>query len=207
MTAGQDDTSTLGDDPASDPGSSAPRDNDDTRSVVKDAPPTEGPGPGHRPAPRRLTRLARLAMYGVVLPVVPLLLGALVAFTLATETVIAGIVQLLLSQGSGLSGVTVELAKMTDLVLVGVVLVIVAAGLLELFWPNPSGRRPTWLPGWLVIGSLDELKDPVLSMLVLVITVGFVDEAVNTTDGWRTLGLGVGSAAVVGAIALYRRLR
>jgi uncharacterized membrane protein YqhA len=144
-------------------------------------------------------------MYGVVLPVIPLLLGALVAFVLAIVTMAVGAAQLL-TEGPNLTGVTVELAKMTDLVLVGVVLVIVAAGLLELFWPNPSGNRPGWLPGWLRIDSLDELKQPVLSMLVLVIVVGFVDEAVNTMDGWRTLGIGVGSAAVVGAIGLYRRL-
>jgi uncharacterized membrane protein YqhA len=145
-------------------------------------------------------------MYGVVLPVIPLLLGALMAFGLAIANVIAGIVQLLLQPNLTLTGVTVELAKMTELVLVGVVLVIVAAGLLELFWPNSSSLRPTWLPSWLVIDSLDGLKEPVLSMLVLVIIVGFVDEATNTTDGWRTLGLGAGSAAIVGAIALYRRL-
>src|SRR5579884_3479313 len=160
-------------------------------------------GTEKRPTPRRLASLARLAMYGIVLPVVPLLLGALVAFALAIDVVVTGTARLLSSQDSNLTGATVELAKMTDLVLVGVVLVIVAAGLLELFWPNSSGGHPTWLPSWLVIDSLDGLKEPVLSMLVLV----FVDEAVNTTDGWRTLGIGVGSAAVVAAIAFYRRLR
>lgn len=164
-------------------------------------------GTEKRPTPRRLASLARLAMYGIVLPVVSLLLGALVAFALAIDVVVTGTARLLSSQDSNLTGATVELAKMTDLVLVGVVLVIVAAGLLELFWPNSSGGHPTWLPSWLVIDSLDGLKEPVLSMLVLVIVVGFVDEAVNTTDGWRTLGIGVGSAAVVAAIAFYRRLR
>jgi uncharacterized membrane protein YqhA len=147
--------------------------------------------------------IARVASYVVLLGVVPLILGTLTAFAFAATTVF----RLLVSVGSTPPGnAAVQLAKAIDLVLIGVVLFVVAAGLAELFAPPLFRARLTWLPRWLAVESLDDLKNPLLSTLVLIIAVGFVDEVAGGTNAVDALGLGVGSAAVIAAIALYLRL-
>jgi uncharacterized membrane protein YqhA len=152
----------------------------------------------------RALRLARAATFAVVVPVATLLLGALAAFGYAVYTLATALAEVFRTAEVNL---TVELVKVVDLILVGVVLVIVAAGLLELFLVRPARSGVAWLPEWLVMTSLDDLKAPVLSMLVLVIVVSFVDDAVSSHDGWFLLGLGAGSAAVIAAIGVYRVLQ
>jgi uncharacterized membrane protein YqhA len=152
----------------------------------------------------RALRLARAASFLVVVPVATLLLGALAAFGYAVYALASTLAEVFRTAEVNL---TVELVKVVDLILVGVVLVIVAAGLLELFLVRPARSGVAWLPEWLVMTKLDDLKAPVLSMLVLVIVVSFVDDAVSSHDGWFLLGLGGGSAAVIAAIGVYRVLQ
>lgn len=146
---------------------------------------------------------ARVGSYLVLLGVVPLLLGMLVAFAFA-----GGVVVRLVGDIGASSGATaaVQLAKAIDLVLIGVVLFVVATGLTELYAPSLFRARRRWLPAWLAVESLDDLKEPVLSTLVLIIAVGFVDELAAGATSLDALGLGVGSAAVIVAIGIYRRL-
>jgi hypothetical protein len=63
------------------------------------------------------------------------------------------------------------------------------------------------MPRWLVFESLDDLKEPVLSTLVLVIAVAYIEDIVGTTEGLVALGEGVGAAAIIAAIGIYLRLR
>lgn len=146
---------------------------------------------------------ARVGSYLVLLGVIPLLLGMLVAFASAV-----GVVVRLIGDIAAPSGATaaVQLAKAIDLVLIGVVLFVVATGLTELFAPPLFRARLQWLPAWLAVESLDDLKKPVLSTLVLIIAVGFVDELAAGATSIDALGLGVGSAAVIVAIGIYRQL-
>lgn len=147
--------------------------------------------------------VARIGGYWILLAIVPLLLAALVAFLYAIYMV-GSAVESLVASGHG--ELTVQLAKVADVVLVGIVLVIVAAGLVELFVPGAAHVRRPWMPEWLAIRSLDDLKEPVLSMLVLIIVITFIDNAVSSENGWQLFGLGVGSGVVIAAVALYRRL-
>ncbi|HEX4216340.1 MAG TPA: YqhA family protein [Candidatus Dormibacteraeota bacterium] len=146
---------------------------------------------------------ARIGSYLVLLGVIPLLLGMLVAFAFA-----GGVVVRLIDDIGTSSGATaaVQLAKAIDLVLIGVVLFVVATGLTELFSPPLFRARLKWLPAWLAVESLDDLKEPVLSTLVIIIAVGFVDELAAGATAIDALGLGVGSAAVITAIGIYRKL-
>lgn len=149
-----------------------------------------------------LERLLRLAVYGAVVGTIPLLLGSLLAFLDAFYVLgqtVAGVFD-----PQHPSNVTLELIKTADIVLVGLLLLIVATGIIELF---VTRRRPSWMPRWLVFESLDDLKEPVLSTLVLVIAVAYIEDVVGTSEGVVALGEGVGAAAVVAAIALYLRLR
>jgi uncharacterized membrane protein YqhA len=149
-----------------------------------------------------LERLLRVGVYGAVIGTIPLLLGSFVAFLDAFYLLGQTVVGIFDPRHGG--NVTVELIKTADIVLVGLLLFIVATGIIELF---VARRRPTWMPQWLVFESLDDLKEPVLSTLVLVVAVAYIEALVGTTEGLLALGEGLGAAAIIAAIALYLRLR
>ena len=113
-----------------------------------------------------LERLLRLGVYGAAIGTIPLLIGSFVAFIDAFYLLGQSVVGIF--DGRHASNVTVDLIKTIDIVLVGLLLFIVATGIIELF---VARRRPSWIPRWLVFESLDDLKEPVLSTLVLVIAV------------------------------------
>jgi uncharacterized membrane protein YqhA len=154
---------------------------------------------GRRPA---VERLVRLGLYGAVIGTIPLLLGSFLAFLDAFYVLGQTVVGIFDQEHP--TNVTLELIKTADIVLVGLLLFIVATGIIELF---VARRRPSWMPRWLVFESLDDLKEPVLSTLVLVIAIAFIEDVVGTSDGLVALGEGVGAAAIIAAIALYLRLR
>ncbi|MBO0690561.1 MAG: YqhA family protein [Candidatus Dormibacteraeota bacterium] len=158
--------------------------------------------PGEGTGGPTLERLLRVGVYAAILGTIPLLLGALLAFLDAFYVLGQTVVGIFDPQHP--SNVTLELIKTADIVLVGLLLFIVATGIIELF---VTRRRPSWMPKWLVFENLDDLKEPVLSTLVLVIAVAYIEDVVGSSDGLVALGEGVGAAAIVAAIGLYLRLR
>ena len=167
---------------------------------LNEQPPPEPQGEGTRGP--TLERLLRVGVYGAVLGTIPLLLGALLAFLDAFYVLAQTVVGIFDPRHP--SNVTLELIKTADIVLVGLLLFIVATGIIELF---VTRSRPSWMPKWLVFENLDDLKEPVLSTLVLVIAVAYIEDVVGSSEGLVALGEGVGAAAVVAAIAVYLRLR
>lgn len=93
-----------------------------------------------------------------------------------------------------------------DLFLVGATLLISAIGLYELFISRVDvGGRRTHLPSWLVMNDLNDLKARVISMLVLVTAVSFVDVVVDFNGGRDILFLGAAVALVIGALTAFLR--
>lgn len=96
------------------------------------------------------------------------------------------------------------LLLLTDLFLIGATLMIAAFGFYELFigriGASGSGVR---LPGWLRMRDLNDLKARVISMIVLVAAVSFVDVVVESKGGLDTLYLGVGVAVVIAALTAF----
>ena len=76
------------------------------------------------------------------------------------------------------------LLLLTDLFLIGATLMIAAFGFYDLFigttGASRSGRR---LPGWLRMHDLNDLKARVISMIILVAAVTFVDVVVESKGG------------------------
>jgi uncharacterized membrane protein YqhA len=66
-----------------------------------------------------------------------------------------------------------------DTFLVGATLMVAAFGFYELFiiTGEKEGHK-YWLPGWLQMTDLDDLKNRVVSMLILVAAITFVDRTV-----------------------------
>ncbi len=93
-----------------------------------------------------------------------------------------------------------------DLFLIGATLLIAAVGLYELFISrvDPGGER-SHLPRWLVMNDLNDLKARVVSMLILVTAVTFVDIVVDFHGGRDILYLGIAAAVVIAALTAFLR--
>jgi uncharacterized membrane protein YqhA len=93
-----------------------------------------------------------------------------------------------------------------DLFLIGATLLIAAIGLYELFVSGADPRRRrAHLPVWLVMNDLNDLKARVVSMLVLVAAVTFVDILVDFHGGHDILYMGIAVALVIAALTAFLR--
>ena len=95
----------------------------------------------------------------------------------------------------GAKDLAVEFIEMIDLFLLGTVLYIVALGLYELFIDS---ELP--LPEWLVIHDLDDLKDKLIGVVIVLLGVTFLGKVV-TWDGNRNI-LYFGAAIGIVILAL-----
>ncbi len=85
-----------------------------------------------------------------------------------------------------------------DMFLLGTVLYVIAMGLYELFIDDTLV-----LPKWLEIHDLDDLKDKLIGVVIVVLGVLFLGHAI-TWDGQRDLlNPGAGVALVIAALAYF----
>ncbi len=93
-----------------------------------------------------------------------------------------------------------------DTFLVGATLMIAAFGFYELLVLRKERDEHTyWLPNWLRMHDLEDLKARVTSMLILVAAITFVDIAVESHDEKGVLFLGLGIAVVILALTAFLR--
>jgi uncharacterized membrane protein YqhA len=180
-----------------------------------DSPSAEPPaGPAARPeatrdAARRLRygfeQALGLAQLSVLLPVVILLLSGIGAFIYGTAVAIHSVIELA-QHPFAVHNLRLFLTEI-DTFLIGATLIIAAFGLYELFVAriNPASLRLP-LPHWLEMTDLNDLKARVISMIILVVAVSFVD--VLLEFGGATLEilyLGTGVAVFIIALTVYLR--
>lgn len=90
---------------------------------------------------------------------------------------------------------SVTVTEMIDLYLIGLVLIIFALGLYQLFIDPDID-----LPEWLDTPSFDVLKGRLLIVIAVVLAVLFLGYASTATDGRTIAGLGIGISLVIIAI-------
>jgi uncharacterized membrane protein YqhA len=144
--------------------------------------------------------------YAVLLPIVLLLLSALGSFIYGAVFFVDAIRHI----ASHAFPIGVNLGyfiTIVDLFLVGATLFIAAIGLYELFFPrrrsSSNSDDSTWLPSWLVMRDIDDLKARVIAMLVLVAAATFVEVEVDFRQGPGILYLGAGVALTVAALTFF----
>jgi uncharacterized membrane protein YqhA len=93
--------------------------------------------------------------------------------------------------------IAVDFIQMTDVFLLGTVLYIVALGLYELF---VDPELP--MPGWLRIRDLDDMKERLLGVIIVLLGVTFLGSAVTWDGTGDILPYGLAIAAVILALAL-----
>jgi uncharacterized membrane protein YqhA len=97
----------------------------------------------------------------------------------------------------GAKVLSVGLVGMIDMFLLGTVLYIITAGLYQLFI---DPRLP--LPPWLKVSTLDDLKERLLGVVVVLLAVSFLGDLVEWDGSWNILAEGLSVGIVVGVLAL-----
>lgn len=148
-----------------------------------------------------LSKALAASRFLIVVPV----LGALVAAT--TLLIYGGIEAVLLvlstiAEGEvtrkGAKALALEFIEIVDLFLLGTVFYIVALGLYELFIDQDIE-----LPAWLEIRTLDDLKNKLVSVVIVVLGVLFLGQVVSWDGEQDLLRPGAGIALVVAALTWF----
>jgi uncharacterized membrane protein YqhA len=92
---------------------------------------------------------------------------------------------------------SIEFIELIDVFLIGVILLIVALGLYQLFIDEKST-----LPSWLKIRNLDELKHRVIGVICVVLGVNFLSSVSEWKGGKDILYLGAAIGIVLAALVL-----
>ena len=148
-----------------------------------------------------MTRLIGNARYIVIIPVLMTLLAAtaLILFG-AVETVV--VIQQVIAKGDFSSktakSLLLSFIEITDIFLLATVLYIIALGLYELFIDH---QVP--VPGWLEIRTLDDLKDKLIGVVIVVIGVGFLGQFTTWNGETNLLVSGGGAALVIAALTFF----
>jgi uncharacterized membrane protein YqhA len=166
------------------------------------AAPVENPWPRLGRGFERGLSLSRIV---VVVPVIVLLLSAMASFAYGTDVFFRSVTHVVDDPELTKSNLGF-LLLLTDLFLIGATLMISAFGFYDLFIGTiGSGHPGARLPGWLRMHDLNDLKGRVISMIILVAAVSFVDGVVESKNGQDTLYLGVGVAVVIAALTAFQR--
>jgi uncharacterized membrane protein YqhA len=153
----------------------------------------------------RFERALSLSRLVVVVPAIVLLLSAISSFAYGTDVFVRSVSRVvddpqLTSHNLGF------LLLLTDLFLVGATLMIAGFGFYDLFITRIDADGSSLrLPDWLRMRDLNDLKARVISMVILVATVTFVDVVVESEAGLNTLYLGAAVALVIAALTAYLR--
>jgi len=148
-----------------------------------------------------ISRLLLSFRYALYIPVLGSLVAALAAMVFGLYEV--GLTIVAMAQNMFLAEKTIKLLLINliegvDVFLLGTAFYLIALGLYELFI-DPKLATPDWLH----IETLDDLKDKLLSVVVVVLAVQFLAQVLSW-DGTRDLlAYGAATAAVILALALF----
>ncbi|HEX6931020.1 MAG TPA: YqhA family protein [Streptosporangiaceae bacterium] len=162
---------------------------------------TDGDGlPGPQRAFERALALSRLL---VLIPVVFLVLDAAASFVYGADILIRTLTEVV-SVPAHVGARLGRFLIVMDTFLVGVTLMILAFGFYELFViTREQESHKYWLPGWLQMHDIEDLKARVVSMLILVAAITFVDRLVESKNKQEILFLGVGISIIIVALTAF----
>lgn len=138
--------------------------------------------------------LVILAVAGSLLAATTLLVyGLLETLVLIQTTIQTGEVSRKIAKSLAL-----EFIEIIDLFLLGTVFYIVAIGLYELFISTNVK-----LPAWLSIKTLDDLKNKLIAVVIVVLGVLFLGQVVSWDGERDLLGYGIAIALVIAALSYF----
>ncbi len=124
-----------------------------------------------------------------------LIFDALLTIEVIVDAV-TGIVQNIDTQYA--RNLAVEMLTIIDLALLGIVFFVISLGVYQLFIDDQLE-----LPRWLRIDDLDDLKGKLISVVVTLLGVYFLEIVVTGSGGGEILTSGLGIGAVVAALSIF----
>ncbi len=100
-----------------------------------------------------------------------------------------------------LGELAIEYVEFTDLYLLAVVLYIMALGLFSLFITDEIE-----LPSWLVFRDFDDLKERLVSVIIVMLGVHFLGIVLKGASGVDLLWLGLAIGIVIVSLTIFSRL-
>jgi len=153
------------------------------------------------PASPRLLRLLSKSRYLIFAAVLCTLVAAtaLLAYgVLETVAIVRSILDPSISGPKGGKDLILASIELTDLFLLATVLYVIAVGLFELFVDDRLD-----LPAWLEIHDLNDLKEKLIGVIVVVLGVVFLGQVVTWNGERDLLGYGGGIALVIAALTWF----
>jgi len=149
------------------------------------------------PTRRFAGQVAGLSRFIIVAPVVGLFTASVVMTAVASyETVLA--ILSVFSRDFELKRSLVLFIEVADVFLLSIVLYIISLGLYELFIDENAP-----LPSWLVIRTLEDLKEKLISVVVVVLAVYFLGAVIERENSRYILEVGAGIAFMVLALGYF----
>jgi uncharacterized membrane protein YqhA len=138
-----------------------------------------------------------------LIPVIFLLLDAAGSFIYGTDILVRAGTDVI-GEPAHIGGRLGLFLVVMDTFLVGATLMVAAFGFYELFIVRGENKgHRFWLPGWLKMTDLDDLKARVVSMLILVAAITFVDRTVESSNEKEVLFLGIGISIIILALTAF----
>jgi uncharacterized membrane protein YqhA len=146
-------------------------------------------------------KLLSASRYLIIVAVLATLLAAttlLIYGAVATVTLLRSFATAGLGGPEGAKGLILACIELTDLFLLATVLYVIAIGLFELFVDDRLE-----LPHWLEIHDLNDLKEKLIGVLVVVMAVLFLGQVVTWDGRLNLLPYGAAIALVIAALTYF----
>lgn len=146
---------------------------------------------------RFVGRVAGWTRFLVLAPIAGLAVSAIVMTGVAVVDVIK-LTSAALIEHVDISKLVVGFIEVADVFLLAVVLYIMSLGLYELFIDD---NLP--LPAWLVIHTLEDLKEKLVGVVIVVLAVFFLGRVIESDEPIEVLYLGGGISLVIAALSYF----
>jgi uncharacterized membrane protein YqhA len=160
----------------------------------------EAPEQSRAPKPRGSRLVARVAVFTRYFILAPII-GLAVAAVVMTGVACVDVVKLTTEAVTGhveISKLVVGFIEVADIFLLAVVLYIMSVGLYELFIDDTLP-----LPTWLVIHNLEDLKEKLVGVVIVVLAVFFLGRVIESQAPIEVLYLGGGISLVIYALSYF----
>lgn len=145
-----------------------------------------------------LARVVTWTRYLMYVPVVALFTGSVALVIVGGWGTLGALYRAFFDGTISEKETLVDFITLADLFLLATVLYIIALGLYELFIDDSLP-----LPQWLVVHDLDDLKEKLTGVVVVVLAVFFLGYVVKATNPMLVMWEGIGVGVMVFALAFF----
>jgi uncharacterized membrane protein YqhA len=149
-----------------------------------------------------LSRGLSYSRYFVVVAVIGSLIASLALLLYSGVTVFRVVIEAVgygAFSNKGAKTMALQLIELVDIFLLATVFYIIAVGLYELF----IGDKIPFLPDWMEIQNLDDLKNKLIAVVIVVMGVLFLGQVVSWDGERNLLPFGASIALVIVALTYF----